>query len=342
MEETNAINNNLVTFSDRLCQKININEKKDVLNVLIEQRDVLCEKLGEQLNRLRAVKWYIAVVVKFIKTINNEEISTTPTFHGKTHALLQSDEIIDQYDDSVNKIMESVGKYIRDGSGWTLDTVLRLDLCIVKYQPLYASSYIPTPKDIAHPTKGIVNIKNTYDNKCFLYCILEHIKPDLNRHHKVGYYKKHENLINMTGINYPVKLDDIDEFENLNPTISTNVFGYENKEVVPLRVTSHKKRMHHVNLLYVTNTEGNSHYCLITSLSRLLSNLTKHKDRSHYCNYCLKRFRSQHILDVHNCNLPEVPKLPESTKNCNYSYLPTPKKLSKNVKGIVNIQNKKN
>lgn len=84
-------------------------------------------------------------------------------------------------------IMESLSKFARDGSGWVLDQVPRLDICIVKYQPLYASSYIPTPKEIAHPTKDIVNTKND-DSKCFLYCVI--------RSTKAGYiYSPHSKLL---------------------------------------------------------------------------------------------------------------------------------------------------
>lgn len=83
-------------------------------------------------------------------------------------------------------------------------------------------------------------------------------------------------------------------------------------------VTKHKDRAHHVNLLYLTEKEGNTHYCLVKDLSRLshlMSHLTKHKESSYFCNYCLKRFRSRHILSVHNCNPPEIPKLPLTTPN---------------------------
>ena len=39
----------------------------------------------------------------------------------------------------------------------------------------------------------------------------------------------------MDGIEYPVRLEDIDKFEKQNPSISITVFGYEEKSVYPLR-----------------------------------------------------------------------------------------------------------
>ena len=73
----------------------------------------------------------------------------------------------------------------------------------------------------------------------------------------------------MDGIFYPVKLRDIDRFENLNENISVNVSGYEEKKIFPVRITNAKGRQHHVNLLVITGNE--SHYfILIKSLNRLL------------------------------------------------------------------------
>ena len=39
----------------------------------------------------------------------------------------------------------------------------------------------------------------------------------------------------MEGIEYPVGLKDLNNFEKQNPTISITVLGYEGKSVYPLR-----------------------------------------------------------------------------------------------------------
>ncbi|WAR16234.1 hypothetical protein MAR_030828 [Mya arenaria] len=52
--------------------------------------------------------------------------------------------------------------------------------------------------------------------------------------------KGHKDLLNMNGIEYPVTLKAIDRFERQNATISVNVFGYENGDIYPLRVSKHE------------------------------------------------------------------------------------------------------
>ena len=53
-------------------------------------------------------------------------------------------------------------------------------------------------------------------------------------------------------IEFPMKAKDIPKFERQNPTISLNLFGYEEKELFPLYSTKEKKE-HHVNLLLISH-----------------------------------------------------------------------------------------
>lgn len=55
----------------------------------------------------------------------------------------------------------------------------------------------------------------------------------------------------------------------------------------------------HVNLLLYMY-ENKTHYCLIKNMSRLLkSQLTKHKDSVHICDYCLHPCTTPSIFEKH-------------------------------------------
>ncbi|KYN21767.1 hypothetical protein ALC57_05868, partial [Trachymyrmex cornetzi] len=62
-------------------------------------------------------------------------------------------------------------------------------------------------------------------------------------------YPHYTTVLNLAGIEFLVTLKDIPKFERLN-AVSINVYGIENKQVLPLRLTSDKKEKH-VNMLYL-------------------------------------------------------------------------------------------
>ena len=115
----------------------------------------------------------------------------------------------------------------------------------------------------------------------------------------------------MDGIEYPVSLKDIDKFENQNPTVSITVFGYDRKIVYPLRNSGNADREHNIVLILIKE-EGVNHYCLVKNLSRLLlSQVSKHKEKHHFCLRCLNAFCSQKSLNKHReyCGKHEAVKI---------------------------------
>ena len=170
-------------------------------------------------------------------------------------------------------------------------------LDIVRYDPLRASSYLPTPKELQH-RGALTNVINR-DEKCFLWLVLASVHEARDNPNRVTNYRRFENTINMDGTSYPVKLRDIDRFENLNENKSVNVFAYEEKKIFPARIIKAKGRQHHVNLLVITDNESH-HFILIKNLNRLLvRQYKKYNGRLYFCPYCLHRCTSQRVLDNH-------------------------------------------
>ena len=86
----------------------------------------------------------------------------------------------------------------------------------------------------------------------------------------------------MSGIQYPIDIKDIGKFEHQN-NISVNVYGYEDKKIFPLRITTMTAASHHVNLLYITAGKT-SHYVLVKDLSRLVSiQYNNHNGKHYFC-----------------------------------------------------------
>ena len=161
---------------------------------------------------------------------------------------------------------------------------LSLEIDSVRFEPWRGSSYIPLPKSLCSK-KAIINMKNE-DNMCFKWPVARACHPverDAERITKL--LREQAEELNMKDIEFPVKLKDIDKFEKQNPGISFNVFGYEG-DTYPLRM-SKRNGGQAVNLLMISNREG-VHYCLIKSMSCLLSSQTNnHQHKNHYCLRCL-------------------------------------------------------
>ena len=86
----------------------------------------------------------------------------------------------------------------------------------------------------------------------------------------------------MSGIQYPIDIKDIGKFEHQN-NISVNVYGYKDKKIFPLCITTMTIASHHVNLLYITAGKT-SHYVLVKDLSRLVSiQYNNHNGKHYFC-----------------------------------------------------------
>ena len=122
------------------------------------------------------------------------------------------------------------------------------------------------------------------DNKCFLWNVLRALNPKDNHPERVDKnLMLQENTLNMEGIEYPVSLKDINKFENQNPTICITVFGYNGKNVYPLRNSDNTDREHKIVLMLIEK-DGVKHYCLVKNVSRLLSSqVSNHREKHHFC-----------------------------------------------------------
>ena len=121
--------------------------------------------------------------------------------------------------------------------------MLKLDLATAAYTPLRASSYIKLPKHI-QDKKAVLNIQND-DQRCFLWSVLAALHPvNRNDHpYQVRHYKCYEQELNVSGIEFPMKVRDIPKFERQKATLSINIFGYEDREEgTPCKFTAYFKQ----------------------------------------------------------------------------------------------------
>ena len=283
--------------------EINIINKKNPLEQLQNTRTTLNNHLQALLNEFKGLKFIEILKVTFTKTSNNEIINKTAYFNSKANTIINNIDITESLNLSEQHILNFIAIWISEGSGWFIKSIDNHYLNIVKYKPITGSSYIQLPDELQNSAKGLINIKND-DTECFRWCHIRFLNPKLKNKERITKVdKEYINKLNYDKINFPVCIKDYNKIEQQNE-ININVFGYEQKQAYPLYI-SKENYTNCMNILLITK-DKNKHYVLIQDFNKFMYNQTKHKERKHFCMYCLQCFSSEIILNNHKVNCLQV------------------------------------
>ena len=238
-------------------------------------------------------------------------------FQSRTHIDLEKTEVKVFLKEMIIEILGNLIIYQKKGSGWYFKEVKRLQIHIVEYKPMRGGTYIPLPEFIMKK-KSIINIQNK-DNKCFLWSILRYLHPVQMNEVRLTDLRDYENELNFKEINFPVKVKDIQKFENNNPDLlGINVFSVnDNNKIYPLRIN--KKDCQKSIDLFLYSEDEKQHYSPIKNFTRLVrSQYTSHRSSKIYiCKKCLTHFTKEDLLEKHisYCSKNETVAVKIPTKN---------------------------
>ena len=275
-------------------------EESFTLSTFLEnKRKEVIRLLSKKLKELGAIKWYLTLNIRCIKTDSNGDFKTsTPYFSNKCNVTLHKKELKKQVRKVYAILFDRFAEWLRQGSGWQFDENIQLIVNIGKYKPLKGNSYFKLP-DYLQKKKAIVNVKND-DEYCFVWSVLAALHPMKVHPERVSHYTRYFHTLDLSGLSFPLEINQIQKFEKQN-NINVNVYEYEyGKEVYPLHISKLgqiTKRC--VNLLLLTNEHNAKHYCVIKSLSRLLRKQGNYSNKRFYCPLCLHAFTKQSLLDKH-------------------------------------------
>ncbi|KAK0056091.1 hypothetical protein Bpfe_014492 [Biomphalaria pfeifferi] len=305
--------------------------KMDAALALEYFKDKLVEYIQSFIKNQGTLKAYVALQIKFTKDVKDGVVESQPFFRSSNFVVLKKGDEIkksglvvlekevsilnQKLGNAFLKILDSIAKYQREGSNWTLKEVSEVQIHIVHYKPLFGSSYIKTPAQLR---KGaIINVKNN-DNECFKWSILAALHNREKDGQRVSYYRNSHFPLNFEGLTFPIKIEDVQTFENQND-YSINVLSYDkNFNFKPLHITEKRQAQKHINLLLIT--EGDKgHYCWIKKWSRLMGNQKKDRNSHNYCHFCFYHSKDEgrvkeHIQTCRTYN-GQIFKLPELDKN---------------------------
>ena len=272
----------------------------DLLQFLKDTRNDIHNLIVEELGVRRALKFYLTVRPQLSRLdADGHETISTPYLCSLPTIVLESSDIHEQLDEASDRINELLSTHEGEGSGFTLDSIFDCQLNIATYDVIGGSTHTPLPEYIQRKN-ATVNIKSK-DNKNFLYCLSYVKKPVVEHAQRPSHYTKELKNFDISGIKFPVTLNQIEKFEQQNPDFSVNVFKLDKEiNLIPLYMTPERKRKYHANLLQI-GTIQKPHYAVIKNMSRLLFERTTDHHKMYICKYCLSTFARESGLEAHEC-----------------------------------------
>ena len=122
----------------------------------------------------------------------------------------------------INDLKDKFENHQFKKSGGTIRSIEKIRIMISQYKPLRGSSYFELPEKVKN-SGACINIKNE-DNACFKYCVQCVLHDIINKPHpeKMYHYKKIEDHLDWSMMNFPINFNDIDKFEKKNNIVVVN------------------------------------------------------------------------------------------------------------------------
>ena len=93
------------------------------------------------------------------------------------------------------------------------------------------------------------------------------------------------NDLDYQDIKFPVSKKDDKKIEQ-NNNICINLFFFENGKTYLVHISKQEFK-HQMDLLLI-NDENRSHYVYVKNFNKFIFNKAKHKNKKHFCRYCLQ------------------------------------------------------
>ena len=288
---------------------IELQDNLNPLNHFIKTKALVESHLEDLLKNMKGFKFIETLEITFMKKkvekldlINKiyTIVYKTAFFNGKAKTITKANDIEHELSMSRQEILNTIDKWVSEGSGWVIDRIDGHYINVTTSKPLNGSSYVKLPSELQNSGKGLINIKDD-DDECFRWCHIRFLNPQKTNPQRINRVDKQMiNELNYDRIAFPVTQKQYNKIETQN-NIRINVFSYEKGQPFPINI-SKEEFENQINLLLITKDEK-KHYVLIKDFNSFMYNQSKHKERKHFYMHCLQCFSSERILANHvkNC-----------------------------------------
>ena len=136
-----------------------------------------------------------------------------------------------------------------EGSGLILKQITFVQIKIHPYRSRLGGTYVKLPIS----NHEILNIDNTGYDLCFIWSVLAyfHHADDPDHPNRVSNYRPYINELNLNGMTGETSIEDVERFNEQNPSIPVNVFDLKpsaNKKKIPDTDSKNQKTPQHIRL----------------------------------------------------------------------------------------------
>ena len=140
--------------------KIGLKSDRDALVQLQNTRLAISRLFGTILTEIKGFKFVETLKVTFVKKKDDDDIDKTAYFNSRAQIVINPNVFLPSLQLSQQQILNGIGVWLSEGSGWTISSIDEHYINTVVYEPTKGSSYIPPPAELQNSRKGLVNLKD--------------------------------------------------------------------------------------------------------------------------------------------------------------------------------------
>ena len=230
----------------------------DLLSFMRSKRDEI-ENIVQLNTQNHAQKLKFSALVQLIKPSSNENASSQPDcikiyINSKMQRVDFTGLSKSCFARMVEQMLLALNNFASHGSGWTADSIQKIELKLARSKPIAASSYLALPTELAK-CQYLLNIRNRQDKKYFFYCYTTQYHntfgPPLipanaswrQKTNPIIYSSENPGANQAAGeFMMPMAFHQMEKFELLN-MVRVNVFRHTNKKLSPFRISYQLKKL---------------------------------------------------------------------------------------------------
>ena len=276
-----------------------------------------------------SIKIQFKILIKFTKYSLSEENGEERIVEKVQEEWISIPNIaVTKPDDLINDTVQItflalIEKYLKNGSGWTIDCILMTEWTIVKYNRITyyhglgargkkhnkpKRHKLPADLRIVMKSKGIINVDNKNGDDCFKWAVLSILfyKENIVKRTRMSSYEKWKDELCFDGCKFPMTIPQIKIFENRNTNLAINVYEWigfnktssSGDKLPPLKFLRQCSSKKGINRQIINILKKNDHFYGISNMNRLLNSGLSNRHRK-WCERCIRPFHTQAKLDQH-------------------------------------------